>query len=115
MVGYAVRAIAVVLFLCAVNISAQSVAPDSSRWQLEGEAKAVEYQGRKALSISGGSATLKDLQLRDGVIELPPALRVLDGGVEGGLGDADAEGSDADAAAVEHAQGVDETVAFFTV
>jgi len=94
MVGYAVRAIAVVLFLCAVNISAQSVAPDSSRWQLEGEAKAVEYQGRKALSISGGSATLKDLQLRDGVIDVDVSTPATRGffGIQFRIGDDDVNG-----------------------
>jgi len=47
-----------------------SVPPDSPRWELQGEANPVEYQGRKSLSISGGSATLKDLDLRDGIIDV---------------------------------------------
>jgi hypothetical protein len=50
-----------------------SVAPDSSRWLLEGEAKAAEYQGRKCLLLNGGGATLKDFELRDGVIDVDVA------------------------------------------
>ncbi len=50
-----------------------SVAPDSPRWILEGEAKPVEYQGRKCLYLNGGGATLKDLEMRDGVIDVDVA------------------------------------------
>lgn len=47
-----------------------SVSPDSPRWQLEGQAKPADYQGRKALFLDGGAAILKDLEMRDGVIDL---------------------------------------------
>jgi len=47
-----------------------SVAADSTRWELEGQAKAVEYQGRKALLLDGGGATLKDFEMRDGVVDV---------------------------------------------
>ena len=50
-----------------------SIPPDSPRWQLEGEARAAEYQGRKCLAISGGIATLKDFELRDGVVDVDVA------------------------------------------
>lgn len=50
-----------------------SVPPDSPRWTLEGEAKPVEYQGRKALLLNGGGATLKDFEMRDGVIDVDVA------------------------------------------
>src|SRR5258708_6426895 len=30
---------------------------DSPRWELEGEAKPVEYQGRRCLFLNGGAAT----------------------------------------------------------
>ena len=50
-----------------------SVPADSPRWQLEGKAKAVEYQGRKALLLDGGGATLKDFEMRDGVIDVDVA------------------------------------------
>ena len=46
-----------------------SVPPDSPRWELEGQAKAAEYQGRKCLFLDGGAAILKDFEMRDGVLE----------------------------------------------
>ena len=54
---------------------AQSVAvpPDSSRWVLEGDAKSTDYLGRKSLYLNGGGATLKDLEMRDGVIDVDVA------------------------------------------
>ncbi|MEQ1764925.1 MAG: hypothetical protein ABL984_17485 [Pyrinomonadaceae bacterium] len=92
--GYVVRVIAVFLLLAAVQVSAQSVAPDSPRWELQGEAKPVEYQGRKALSISGGSATLKDLKLRDGVIDVDVSTPASRGffGIQFRIGDDDVNG-----------------------
>jgi hypothetical protein len=50
-----------------------SVPPDSPRWQLEGQANPTEYQGRKCLHLDGGAATLKDLVLSDGVIDVDVA------------------------------------------
>jgi hypothetical protein len=50
-----------------------SVAPDSPRWTLEGEARVAEYLGRKCLFLDGGGATLKDFVLRDGVIDVDVA------------------------------------------
>jgi hypothetical protein len=93
--GYVVRSlILVVLGFAAVQISAQSIAPDSPRWALDGEAKAVEYQGRKALSISGGSAQLKDLYLRDGVIDVDVSTPAIRGffGIQFRIGDDDVNG-----------------------
>lgn len=55
-----------------------SIAPDSPRWSLDGQAKPAEYQGRKSLYLDGGVATVKDLELRDGVIDVDvntPAAR----------------------------------------
>jgi hypothetical protein len=52
--------------------------PDSPRWELEGQAKVVEHQGRKSLFLDGGAAVVKDLDFRDGVIDLDvstPAAR----------------------------------------
>ena len=62
----------------AQSARAQSISPDSARWELEGEAKATEYQGRKCLYLNGGGATVKDLELRDGTIDVDvstPAAR----------------------------------------
>ena len=52
---------------------ALSIPPDSPRWDLEGQAKLAEYQGRKCLLIDGGAALLKDFEMRDGVIDVDVA------------------------------------------
>jgi len=51
----------------------QSIPPDSTRWQLEGEAKVTEYQNRKSLFLDGGAAILKDSKMRDAVIDVDVA------------------------------------------
>jgi hypothetical protein len=65
------------LLLAATPIFAQTqtlaIPPDSPRWNLDGEAKSTEYQGRKCLLLDGGVATLKDFELRDGVIDVDVA------------------------------------------
>jgi hypothetical protein len=50
-----------------------TVPPDSQRWDLQGQATTSEYQGRKSLLLDGGAAILKDLELRDGVIDVDVA------------------------------------------
>ena len=52
-----------------------SIPPESPRWELEGNAKVSEYLGRKCLSLDGGAATLKDFELRDGVIDVDIATQ----------------------------------------
>ncbi len=47
-----------------------TVPADSPRWDLEEQAKVVEYQSRKCLLLDGGAAVLKDFELRDGVIDV---------------------------------------------
>jgi hypothetical protein len=52
--------------------------PDSPRWDLQGQAKVAEYQGRKCLLIDGGAAIVKDFEMRDAVIDVDvatPAIR----------------------------------------
>ena len=72
------------LVLCALALVVQSAAhsqmppalsvpADSPRWALEGQAKGAEYQGRKALLLDGGAATLNEFELRDGVIDVDVA------------------------------------------
>jgi len=66
------------LFACPTHPQALAVPPDSPRWNLEGEAKLAEYQGRKCLRIDGGAAVLKDFEMRDAVIDVDiatPATR----------------------------------------
>jgi hypothetical protein len=50
-----------------------SVPPDSPRWDLQGQAKAAEYQGRKCLLLDGAAAMVKDFEMRDGVIDVDVA------------------------------------------
>jgi len=50
-----------------------SIPVDSPRWDLQGQAKAAEYQGRKCLFLDGGAATLKDFEMRDGIVDLDVA------------------------------------------
>jgi hypothetical protein len=49
------------------------VPPDSPRWIFEGNAKPAEYQGRKSIFLDGGGATLKDFEMRDGVVDVDVA------------------------------------------
>ena len=65
-------AVCVIALVLAVAASAQtlSVPADSPRWLLEGKASVADYQGRKCLLLDGGGATLKDFELRDGVIDV---------------------------------------------
>lgn len=50
-----------------------SLPPDSSRWELDGNTKVTEYLGRRCLLIDGGAATVKDFELRDGIIDVDVA------------------------------------------
>lgn len=72
------------LALCTLTLlfssAAQSQTPPtlavpahSPRWDLEEQAKVVEYQNRKCLLLDGGAAVLKDFELRDGVIDVDVA------------------------------------------
>ena len=54
--------------------NAQSVPAGSPRWDLQGQARAADYQDRKSLFLQGGSATLKDFELRDGIIDVDVAM-----------------------------------------
>jgi hypothetical protein len=50
-----------------------SFPPDSPRWDLQGEAKATEFHGRKCIMLDGGAAALKDFEMRDAVIDVDVA------------------------------------------
>lgn len=50
-----------------------SVPPDSPRWELQGQARAVDYRGRRCLLLDGGAATLNDFEMRDGVVDVDVA------------------------------------------
>ena len=83
------------LLLAATATSAQtlSVPADSPRWELEGQAKVADYQGRKSLLLDGGGATLKDFELRDGVVDVDVATPASRGffGIQFRINDANAE------------------------
>jgi len=61
------------LFAGSAHSQTLAVPPDSPRWELEGEAKPAEYQGRKCLLLDGGAAVLKDFEMRDAVIDVDVA------------------------------------------
>lgn len=66
----------VLLFEFAAHSQTQqtlSVPPDSPRWDLQGQAKTTEYQGRKCLLLDGGAAVLKDFEMRDGIVDVDVA------------------------------------------
>jgi len=52
---------------------ALSLPADSPRWNLEGQAKVTEYLGRKSVFLDGGGATIKDFEMRDGVVDVDVA------------------------------------------
>ena len=67
------------LAVAAAGLAADSVPaplpfpPDSPRWDLQGEAKVADYQGRKCLALDGGAAIVKDFEMRDAVIDVDVA------------------------------------------
>ena len=74
----AVCSLAVLLACAAQSQTTQttqklSIPPDSPRWELQGQAKPTEYQGRKSLYLDGGAAILKDFEMRDGIIDVDVA------------------------------------------
>jgi len=69
----ALAVLAVARFVPAQTAPVLALPPDSPRWELEGEAKPVEYRGRRCLRLDGGAAIVKDLEFRDGVIDVDVA------------------------------------------
>lgn len=64
--------VATLFAVASAHVEATSLAipADSPRWELQGKAQATDHQGRKSLRLDGGAATLKDFELRDGVIDV---------------------------------------------
>jgi len=50
-----------------------SVPASSPRWELQEQAKVVDYKGRSSLLLDGGAAILKDFEMRDGVVDVDVA------------------------------------------
>jgi hypothetical protein len=70
----AAATVAVILLTGAAPLGAQTAVPlDSTRWILEGKAEVTEYLGRRCLMLDGGAATVKDVEFRDGVIDMDVA------------------------------------------
>jgi hypothetical protein len=86
-------AMALALTLSVLAAAPVQVPPDSERWELEGSAKPAEYQGRPCLRLDGGLATLKDPEMRDGVIDVDVAVTAVRGffGIQFRIADEDAE------------------------
>ena len=57
----------------AQSAGAVALPPDSAHWVFEGRAEPTEYLGRRCIMLDGGAATVKDLDLRDGVIDMDVA------------------------------------------
>ncbi len=69
----AIAAAGALLWICAVQAQPSqslAIAPDSPRWELEGQVNATEHQGRKSLFLDGGAAIVKDFEMRDAVIDV---------------------------------------------
>ncbi len=69
----ALCALALLFTSAAHSQTTLSIPPDSPRWELQGEAKSTEYQGRKSILLNGGAAVLNDFEMRDGVIDVDVA------------------------------------------
>lgn len=54
-------------------VAAQPIPHDSPQWELEGRASVASYLGRPALLLDGGIASLKGVEIRDGVIDMDVA------------------------------------------
>ena len=65
--------VVVVLFTSAGFCETLSLPADSPRWDLQGEAKVVDYLGRKSILLDGGAAILKDFELQDGTVDVDVA------------------------------------------
>lgn len=57
-------------FLSAQTPQTLNVPADSQHWTLDGRASITDYQGRRSVRLDGGGATLNDMVMRDGVIDV---------------------------------------------
>ena len=56
-----------------------SLPPDSPRWELDGDAHPADFLGRRCLLTTGGGGTVKDLEMRDGVVDVDVATSAVRG------------------------------------
>jgi hypothetical protein len=52
------------------------IAPDSPRWDLQGQAAPAEFLGRRCLMLDGGVALVKDFEMRDAIVDVDAATSV---------------------------------------
>ena len=66
------RSVIGLAFITCAGVQAQPLAVphDSPRWDLQGRTQLSEHEGRACLSLDGGSAVLKDFELRDGIVDV---------------------------------------------
>jgi hypothetical protein len=71
----ALTALSLALAGAALPLRAESVAlpVDSPRWVLEGRAERAVHEGKPCLKLDGGAASVKDLEFRDGVVDVDVA------------------------------------------
>lgn len=70
MVGTALFAFACEVLATSQEPGVLSIPADSPRWVMQDQAKAVSYRGRKCVMLNGGTATVRDFEMRDGVIDV---------------------------------------------
>ncbi len=66
-------AAAFAILACASLARAETFPADDPRWELEGRASVATYLGRSSLMLDGGVASIREFDLRDGVIEFDVA------------------------------------------
>lgn len=55
---------------CSQTSGVLSVPADTTHWSLEGNADVTDHEGRRCLHLEGAEATLRDMELRDGVVDV---------------------------------------------
>lgn len=71
-------ALCIITLLIGSSVYGQTTQPftvpaDTTRWDLQGRANITEYQGRKCIFLDGGTALLKNFEMRDGIIDVDVA------------------------------------------
>lgn len=71
-------ALCIITLLIGGSVYGQTTQPftvpaDTTRWDLQGRANITEYQGRKCIFLDGGTALLKNFEMRDGIIDVDVA------------------------------------------
>ena len=70
MIGVGILLFSHAMSAASPEASELSVPADSPRWALQDRATTADYRGRKCLMLNGGTATVKDFEMRDGVVDV---------------------------------------------